>query len=203
MRSSEVTIRFEGREEPLTSVDEYASIPIAFNVCSILEVTARSEHSDEFVLTERRLAAAYRKDYDSISGENPREWPRRFDMSNWVLFGARDQGRLIGGAALVFCTPGESMFEGRGDLAVLWDIRVSPEFRGQGVGAALFAAAEAKARAKGCRQIKVETQNINVAACRFYERRGCALRAVNRRAYADFPGDMQLLWYKDLPDNRS
>jgi ribosomal protein S18 acetylase RimI-like enzyme len=93
------------------------------------------------------------------------------------------------------------MLEGREDLAILWDIRVSPEVRGQGIGSALFRAAEVRAGAEGCRQLKVETQNINVAACRFYARRGCVLRAANQMAYAEFPDEVQLLWYKDLSHN--
>jgi GNAT superfamily N-acetyltransferase len=90
------------------------------------------------------------------------------------------------------------MFEGRSDLAVLWDIRVAPSTRRCGVGAALFEAAEAWASAKGCRQLKVETQNVNVAACRFYARRGCELRATHGGAYSELPDEIQLLWYKDL-----
>jgi len=196
-------LRFEIAEEPLRNLDEYATISIAFEVCSIFQVRGLGTGSDGFVLTEQRLDVPYRKDYDAISGGKPTEWRRRFDMSNWTLFGARDRGRLIGAAGLVFSTPSEGMFEGRADLAILWDIRVSPEVRGQGIGAALFAAAEAKARAKECREIKVETRNINVAACRFYQRLGCELRAISRHAYTEFPGEVQLLWYKDLaPGNQ-
>ena len=49
-----------------------------------------------------------------------------------------------------------------------------------------------------CRVLKVETQNINVAACRFYAHHSFALRAVNEHAYAEFPNEIQLLWYKLL-----
>jgi ribosomal protein S18 acetylase RimI-like enzyme len=42
------------------------------------------------------------------------------------------------GAVVVLKTPSLTMLEGRDDLAMLWDIRVSPEARGQGVGTALF-----------------------------------------------------------------
>jgi ribosomal protein S18 acetylase RimI-like enzyme len=119
-------------------------------------------------------------------------------MSNWVLFAARAEGRRVGGAAVAFRTPGLTLLEGREDLAILWDIRVLPEARGQGVGSALFREAEEWARAKGCRHLEVETQNINVGACRFYARHECVLRAVNPRAYPEFPDEDQMLWYKDL-----
>jgi len=96
-------------------------------------------------------------------------------------------------------TPGVHMLENRRDLAVLWDLRVAPARRGAGVGTALFRAAAAHASAHGCRQLKIETQNINVAACRFYARRGCTLGAIHRFAYPGLPDEVQLLWYRTLP----
>jgi len=48
----------------------------------------------------------------------------------------------------------------------------------------------------------VETQNINVPACRFYVRMGCALLAINCMAYPELPGEAQLLWCKDLCDSQ-
>jgi GNAT superfamily N-acetyltransferase len=92
------------------------------------------------------------------------------------------------------------LLEGRSDLAVLWDIRVMPAVRGHGFGRGLFEAAEAWARARGCRELKVETQNVNVPACRFYAALGCELRLVQEDAYPQCPGEVQLLWYKALRD---
>jgi hypothetical protein len=54
------------------------------------------------------------------------------------------------------------------------------------------------ARSRGCLQLEVETQNTNVAACRFYAQRGCVLRTVQRGAYPELPAEVQLLWLKDL-----
>lgn len=90
------------------------------------------------------------------------------------------------------------MLEGRTDLAVLWDIRVAPAVRGQGIGTALLRAVEAWAAARGCRQLKAEAQNINVPACRFYAAQGFVLAAAHPGAYPDFPDEIQLLWHKDL-----
>jgi GNAT superfamily N-acetyltransferase len=152
-----------------------------------------------FVLLERRLEIPYMKDYDAIDGEGPLQWMRRFDVSNWTLFAARVAGRRVGGATVAFNTPAVTMLEGRRDLAVLWDIRVAPDARGKGIGSALFERAAAWAQVQGCCQLKIETQNINVRACRFYARHGCELRAVHRSAYPELPEEIQLLWYKDLP----
>lgn len=183
-------------EEPMTALAEYALLPIAFPVDQVLDVTARADGG--FTLAARRLDVPYVKDYDAVDGEGPLHWTRRFDVSNWTLFTARVGGSRVGGATVAFNTPGLTMLEGRRDLSVLWDIRVGPNIRGKGIGSALFKKVETWARAHSCRQLKVETQNVNVPACRFYARHGCELRAVHHAVYPDLPEEIQLLWYKDL-----
>jgi GNAT superfamily N-acetyltransferase len=185
-------------KEPIAALAEYARVSIAFEVTQVLDITAPASGLGGLTLSERTLDVPYVKDYDAIEGEGPARWAKRFDISNWVIFAARLETRLVGGAVVAFDTPGLTMLEGRSDLAVLWDIRVSPEARGQGVGSALFRSVEAWAVAKGCRCLKVETQNINVPACRFYARQGCVLGGIHRFAYPELPDEVQLLWYKDL-----
>jgi GNAT superfamily N-acetyltransferase len=187
----------EVTEEPAAALAELARIPISFEVRSVLDVTGPGEGGG-FVLAERSLSAPWVKDYDAIGGEGPTRWAHRFDLSSWGFLSARVDGRPVGAAVVAFDTPGVEMLEGRRDLAVLWDLRVAPDARGRGVGSALFRAAEAWARARGCTELKVETQSINVPACRFYAGQGCVLRAANRRAYPELPDEIQLLWYKEL-----
>jgi GNAT superfamily N-acetyltransferase len=184
-------------EEPLSALPEHARIATAFEVRAVLEVSAPAHGLGGLVLAERALDAPYRKDYDADSG-GPAAWPRHFDLSSWGLLAARVAGRRVGGAVIAFDTPAVNLLEGRTDLAVLWDIRVAPEARGHGVGTALFAAAEGWARARGCRWLEAETQNINLPACRFYVRQGCLLRGIHRFAYPDLPDEVMLLWCKAL-----
>jgi len=193
------TTSIEISEEPMSAASEYARIPISFEVHAALDVIADASNPTSFRLSERRVGRPYLKDYDAIDDESPAQWTHRFDTSKWGLLTARVGGQLIGGAAVAYDTPGLKILEGRSDLAVLWDIRVMTSQRRHGVGSALFRAAEAWASARGCRQLKVETQHINVPACRFYARHGCELRAVHRGAYPGLPDEIQLLWYKDLP----
>ena len=87
---------------------------------------------------------------------------------------------------------------GRDDIAVLWDIRVSPGERSAGLGSALFQVAADWAVARGCGWLKIETQNVNAGACRFYHKMGCTLGAIDRFAYPEAPGEVQLLWWKAL-----
>ena len=186
------------REEPLATLAEHGRISIAFEVDRVLECVPREAGLGGLLLTERRLATPYVKDYDVDAGEGPVRWSARFDLTNWGLLVARRDGVRVGGAVLAFDTPGVCTLDDRRDLAALWDLRVAPDERGRGVGHALFAAAEAWAAARGCRQLKVETQNVNVRACRFYMRQGCVLGAIHRHAYATLPDEVQLLWYRGL-----
>ena len=54
------------------------------------------------------------------------------------------------------------------------------------------------ARARGCEWLAIETQNVNAAACHFYQKMGCTLGAIDRFAYPGLPGEVQLLWWKAL-----
>jgi GNAT superfamily N-acetyltransferase len=188
----------EVSEEPASALAEYGQVSIAFTVRRVLECTALDGGLGGLALIERELDAPYAKDYDAIQGEGSARWARRFDVSKWGFFAARSEDRRVGGAVVAWDTAGVEMLEGRRDLAVLWDLRVAPQARGRGVGSALFRAAETWARERGCRLLKIETQNVNVDACRFYARQGCTLGAVHRFAYPTLPHEVQLLWYRAL-----
>jgi len=185
-------MNLEVREEPITALADYAQVSGAFLVSRVLELTVRGGGIPGFVLAERAVDVPWPKDYDAIPQNGPAHWAHRFDVSSWALFAARADGRRIGGAVVTSDTP-----------ALLWDIRVSPEARGRGVGSALFRHAKSWAAARGCRQLAIETQNINVPACRFYERQGCELGAVHRFAYPELPREVQLIWYADLSSDAS
>lgn len=149
-------------------------------------------------LVERQVQHPWVKDYDTVKGEAPTDWPNRWDISNWGLLAVTVNGYWVGGCAVAFNTEGVEMLDRRDDLAVLWDIRVHPDHRGNGIGSKLFNAVIEWASDRQCHALKVETQNINVPACRFYKRQGCSLNAINRSAYPDFPDEVQLIWNLEL-----
>lgn len=186
------------REAPASELPIYGRIPIAFEVREVLDCVPVEGGVGGLRLRKRKLSVPYIKDYDRIAGEGPLGWSTRFATSRWTLLVAEERDRWLGGAALVFDTPGVDLLEGRGDLLLLWDIRVVPEARGRGIGSALFRAAVEWGRARGCKQLKVETQNVNVPACRFYARQGCVLGAIDRYAYPSLPHEVQLLWYREI-----
>lgn len=179
----------------------YAEISIAFRVGSVFRVEAVDGGLGGFRLVEEAVEP-YVKDYDAAGqGWDPMRWLKRLDVSNWGFLLAFGGEQPAGGATVAYDTPEVDMLEGRTDLAVLWALRVAPERRGEGIGGSLFERAVAWARERGCARLKIETQNVNVAACRFYARQGCELRATDRQGYAGCPEVAQeamLIWSLDL-----
>ncbi len=191
-------MKFRIAVEAADVLSEYGNVPIAFEVRRRFRVQPVSGGLGGIRLIEEAVKPPYIKDYDEPEG--PERLARRsWDLSNWIFLGAfRGQDR-IGGAIVAFHADGLGYCEGREDLAGLWDIRVSPEYRGRGVGRALFQHAETAAGKRGCTHLKIETQNVNVAACRFYARMGARLGKVHLYAYrAEGLDEVELTWYKDL-----
>jgi GNAT superfamily N-acetyltransferase len=179
-------------------LDEYAHISIAFEVRTILDLDL-SQSSLAGIHFHERPVSPYIKDYDLLG--SPLTWPDEFDLKNWGVFLALEGETHIGGAVVAWNTNNVDLLEGRRDLSVLWDIRVTPEQRGRGIGKALFAYAAAWSKARGCTQMKIETQNVNVNACRFYEAQGAVLGDIRRFAYQHdnrVKDEIQLNWYQAL-----
>ena len=185
-------------EETPEILPEYEKVSIAFSVETLFRVELVEKGLSGVKLFEEKLENPYIKDYDTYAEDKPTNWAKRFDLSNWTFFSAFDDDRRIGGAAMAWKTPEVFMLEEREDLACLWDLRVAPEYRGKKIGQQLFAYSLDWARGKGCRLFKVETQNTNVPACRFYVSQGCHLGAFNLHAYPENLNEVQLIWYRNL-----
>ena len=184
------------REESLAALSDYASIPIAYSTSTVLEVEWIANGLGGVRMVDSPLDQPLTKDFDK--DEPVAAWHSLGDISHWGFFAAFVDGQRVGGAVVAHKTPGMHMLEGREDLAVLWDLRVHPSVRRRGVGTRLLDHAIQFARASGYSFLKVESQNTNPAACRFYANHGFALGGVRRGVYAEYPSEVQLLWYLDL-----
>lgn len=182
------------------SLTEYSTVPIIFEVKSKLSVDLINDGLGGIVLHEEDVIPPYIKDYDETKGEGSIRWLERFNTSNWVLFLAREGRIPVGGATVAFHTPEVHMLRGREDISVLWDIRVHPDHRRSGIGTALFIEAVKRSKERNCKYLKVETQNVNVPACRFYVRQGCLLGEIDRFAYSapQVAHEVMFIWYLDL-----
>jgi GNAT superfamily N-acetyltransferase len=177
---------------------EYDRVPQKVEVKAILQVELVEHGLGGILLNEIPVEQPYIKDYDA-SGELPSDMPSRFEVRNWGFFLALDGGIAAGAATVAYDTTGVFMLEARRDLSVLWDIRVRPEYRG--VGIPLFRHAAQWSREHACMQMKIETQNVNLPACRFYQRMGCRLGEIRRFGYKAVPAvahEVMLCWYLDL-----
>ena len=126
---------------------------------------------------------------------------KNFNTNAWRLFLAYENRTILGGATVAVSTPNLFMLDEREDLAVLWDIRIGSEFRRRGIGTHLLNSIIRWSKGKGCRQLKIETQNINVPACKFYAKQGCTLGGINFYRYTKNPvtkDHVMLLWYLEL-----
>ena len=179
----------------------YSHVSIAFKVESILRVDVVDGGLGGIRLVEEHVKEPYLKDYDVYKDGLPTKWPEHFDVRDWGFFLVMDGEESVGAAAVAWNTNGVNMLEGRRDLSVLWDIRVAPDFRGRGVGRMLLEHAAQWSRERSCKIMKIETQNVNVAACHFYRNMGCTLGDIRRFAYAEQPhvaNEVQLNWYLPL-----
>ena len=176
-------------------LDRYATVPMRFRVEAVLMPVPLLDGLGGLRLEEQAMADAYDKDYDRLDG-GPLSWPARFDLSAWHIVVAVAGVELIGGAAVF-----GPAFGHRDTIAELWDIRVQPQRQQSGVGRALLEHQKAWARQEGFRWLKAETQNVNIGACRFYQRAGGTLGAINRFAYAGQAGaehEVELDWFFPL-----
>ena len=185
-------------EESLSRLSEYAKIPIVFIANSRVNLDRLTRSPQDFSLDTVPLASPFEKDYDAYPHNRPTDWPERFEMSDWGCFAAVLDGQRVGGSVIARNSPELALLEGRADLALLWDIRVAPRFRGVGIGTRLLEASERWASSNRCVALVVETQDFNVAACRFYARHGYRLKRIARNAYPELPDETQLIWEREL-----
>jgi len=186
----------EIRKCNLNELQMYSKIPIAFQVESIYQIKANGTRGIE--LYEEKVKNPYIKDYDAVKGEGPTRWLKRFDMSNWGIFRAFEDETAVGGAIVA---PGIYLGDLDKRFSQLFDIRVHPEKRRYGIGTLLLSAVTDYVQQQSCKYLKIETQNTNVPACKFYMKRGCDLGSIERYAYIGYPENEQevrLVWYLSI-----
>ncbi|MDP4183182.1 MAG: GNAT family N-acetyltransferase [Bacillota bacterium] len=133
--------------------------------------------------------------------EKASKYEVRFDISNWAFFMAFDNENPIGAVTIVSNTNNLYMLDGRNDISVLWDIRVADGYKQMGIGQKLFDLVVDWSRRKGLKQMKIECQNNNVPACKFYHKQGAVLSKIDEHAYYNditLREEVQFIWYLDL-----
>jgi len=181
-----------------TYFEAYDQIPMLVRGSSILEVEKIDGGLGGIRFNEVTVAPFVK---DLADYERATSLSDRFNISHWAFFMAFDGELPVGGAMVAAETPGVNMLAGRNDLSVLWDFRVDERYQGQGVGQSLFDKAVEWSKSKGYLQMKIECQNNNPRACRFYRKQGAVLGMIDEYAYYAEPElrhEVQLIWYLDL-----
>jgi len=185
-------------EETPAQLGEYARVSIGFSVTEVFEPSAIAALRRGEPAAATPLTPSYWKDYDAYEGNRPTDWTWRFERGRWTVLAAYRNGERVGGAVVSAYHEKIDLLRGRPDTALLWDLRVALDARHRGVGTMLLKSVEAVAVGYHARRLMVETQQVNVPACRFYQRNGFALTDVRPHAYRDLPDEVQLLWEKPL-----
>ena len=138
--------------------------------------------------TEQLLATPFQKAYKDD-----------FSLSDYLDFLSRPR------RAVLLFLDADGVCLGRARVRANWnkyafleDIAVRAFARKKGVGAALFQAVCAWAKEEGLCGVALETQDVNLLACRFYQKMGMALGCADTFLYANFPEtktELALFWY--------
>lgn len=174
-------MKIEIRELDQSSLQDVNKVDGSFQVDSRLVLSAidgRIQYTVEPV-------PLYTKTYDF----EPLDYPSFIDNPDKTIFFAYADGKLAGQIIL---------WVNWNKFAYIEDITVDVHFRRQGIGKLLMSRAVEWAKGKNLPGLMLETQDINVPACRFYERRGFVLGGFDHFLYkAMLPGsdEIALYWY--------
>ena len=186
------------REIDKSYLDKYDKIPMLVNVKSKLKLE-KIENGLGGILLKEIPTKEYIKDLGEY--EEVTKWAEEFDITNWAFFMAFDNEFPIGAITIVSRTINIQMLDGRDDISVLWDIRVDERYKQQGVGTKLFNMAVEWSKSKELKQMKIECQNNNVQAYKFYHKQGAVLGRIDEYAYykdIEDRDEVQFIWYLDL-----
>lgn len=186
------------REIDNSYFDKYDNIPMLVEVKSILKLEKIEDGFGGILLKETPTRECIK---DLGQYEEAAKYEEQFDITNWAFFMAFDNEVPIAAVTVASRTKGVQLLCGRDDMSVLWDIRVDGRYKKQGVGTKLFNMAAQWSKSNGLKQMKIECQNNNVQACKFYHKQGAVLGKIDEYAYyedIEIRDEVQLIWYLDL-----
>jgi ribosomal protein S18 acetylase RimI-like enzyme len=184
------------RRLTIADIPNLPQIRPTYRTTTILSVERTGEGiSTGWQLQEKRLTQPFDKgelyNFDVAAQENIRERLLRPDDTYQRI--AEFNGRLIGLLELDL--------QYWNNTVTLSTLMIDIDFREQGLGRRLWHRSLDFARQAEVRAIMVETQNTNVAACKFYARMGCRLVGINEAFYTNDPQDSEiaLFWAYFMP----
>lgn len=164
------------------------SLDGTFTVESRLRLQAAADHISYRV----EAVTPYLKHYagEDADAAAPRIADRYLHSETAAAWLALVQGKAAG---LLLLSHGWNGF------GLIEQIEVDRAQRRRGLGTRLLAQAEEWARERGLAGLRLETQDVNVAACELYARNGFVLGGFDRCLYAAIPAhaaETALYWYR-------
>lgn len=150
------------REMGTSCFEDYDSVSMNVDVHTMYRINRINNGLGGFEFEEVEVNP-YIKDLSVY--EKATEYAANFDISNWRFYMAFDEDKPIGAMTIAGKTPNLNMLCGRDDVCILWDIRVTDEYKHRGIGQKLLNMGIDRAKADGYRQMIIECQNNNVPAC--------------------------------------
>lgn len=185
----------EVRNETASSLPEYDLLSANISVTHVYEVLERPEEPPTLLL--KPLPKPAWLHYDQLS-RPPSLWPTLWDTDGWRFIGIFADGQRAGCATIACGAKQLALRDGRSDVALLWDMRVAPQYRRRGLGTVLLRAVVSALKHEEVTKLKIRTQNTNVAACCLYARAGCRLVGAEPNSYRGDASELDLIWLLDL-----
>lgn len=120
---------------------------------------------------------------DMTIEEKASEWKKILNPKTTDISVITHRNKFIGGCITVTNSPQCNMLKGDMSNAVLWDIRVHPNFQNCGLGEMLVNISKDYSKKMNCTRLLIETQDNNPKAINFYLKHGASLLETNKDAY--------------------
>lgn len=145
-------------------------------------IIPKFEH-DKWTYTEEVFSEPYIKQYEHENIDLS-----YIDDDNKAVYLYYDDNNCIGQISLRSNWNGYTLIE---------DIAVAKKCRQKGIGKALLQQAVEWARQNNCMGLMLETQDVNVSACRFYAKNNFVIGGVDTMLYSKFPTahELAIYWY--------
>lgn len=180
LRSMNICIQ-EVNDKNSSDINKFTS---SFIVDSILKIKCEN---NSFSYTVEKVPS-YEKIYfdDDEEFTNPKDY---INSKNKIIYLAYKNGQVVGQIVLR---------KNWNNYAFIEDVRVDANCRGEGLGIRLVECAKEWAKARNLAGISLETQNINVRACKFYESCGFMIGGIDNSVYKGIDSEnheIAMYWY--------
>lgn len=120
---------------------------------------------------------------DMTREEKVSDWRKILNQKTTDISVIKHKNKFIGGCITVTNSPMCNMQRDDIKNAVLWDLRIHPDFQNCGLGEMLINVAKDYAKKRNCKNLLIETQDNNPKAINFYLKHGARLIETNKNAY--------------------